>query len=92
MNENSNNLKAIIIFVDFKKAFDSINREIMLRILKAYGIIHNIIQAIALMYKYYYAKVIIPDGENENFQITKGILQGDILAPFIFVITLDYAI
>ena len=29
----SRNLKAIIIFVDFKKAFDSINREIMLRVL-----------------------------------------------------------
>ena len=60
----------------------------MLRILKSYGIPHNIIQAIVLTYKYTYAKVITPDGETE---ITKGVLQGDKLAPFLFVITLDYA-
>ena len=47
----------------FKKAFDSINREIMLLILKSYGIPYNIIQAIVLTYKDTYAKVITPDGE-----------------------------
>ena len=53
----------------------------MLRILESYSIIpQNIIQTIVLTYKDSYAKVITPDGETENFQITKGVLQGDILA------------
>ena len=43
------------------------------------------------MYTYTYAKVITPDGEIEYFQITKGVLQDDTLAPFLFVIILDYA-
>ena len=85
------NLKAIIIFIDFKKAFDSIYRVTMLYILEAYGIPEVIIQTIALTYKDTHEKVIIPDGETENFEITKGILQGDTLAPFLFVRTLDYA-
>ena len=63
----------------------------MLRILESYSIPHNIIQAIVLTYKHTCAKVIKPDGETDNFQITKGVLQGDTLAPFLFVITLDYA-
>ena len=63
----SHNLKAIIIFVDFKKAFDSINRVTMLHILEAYGIPEVIIQTIALTYKDTHAKVITPDGETENF-------------------------
>ena len=88
----SHNLKATIIFVDFKKAFDSINRSIMLQILKAYGIPDIIIQIIALTYKNTHAKIITPDGETEHFEITKGVLQGDTLAPYLFVITLDYAI
>ena len=52
----SYNLKAIIIFVEFKNEFDGINKEIMLRILESYGILesydipYNIIQAIALTY------------------------------------------
>ena len=63
----------------------------MLHILEAYGIPEVIIQTIALTYKDTHAKVITPDGETKNFEITKGVLQGDTLAPFIFVITLDYA-
>ena len=67
----SHNLKAIIIFVDFKKAFGSINRVTMLHILEAYGIPEVIIRTIALTYKDTHAKVITPDGETENFEITK---------------------
>ena len=63
----------------------------MLRILKSYGIPHTIIQAIDLTYKDIYAKVITSDGETDNFQISKGVLQGDTLSPFLFVIILDYA-
>ena len=37
-------------------------------------------------------KVISPDGETKEFQISKGLLQGDTLSPFLFVIVLDYAI
>ena len=85
------NLKAIMIFVDFKKAFDSINIVTMLHILEAYGIPEVIIQTIALTYKDTHAKVITPDKETEHFEITKGVLQSDTLAPFLFVITLDYA-
>ena len=40
----SHNLKAIIIFVDFKISFESINRVTMLHILEAYGIPEVIIQ------------------------------------------------
>ena len=32
------NLKAILVFIDFKKAFDSIHRSKMFKILRAYGL------------------------------------------------------
>ena len=63
----------------------------MPHILEAYGIPEVIIQTIALTYTDTHAKVITPDGETKNFEITKGVLQGDTLAPFLFVITLDNA-
>ena len=31
-----------------------------------------------------------PDGDTPFFEITTGVLQGDKLAPFIFIICLDY--
>ena len=35
---------------------------------------------------YTYAKVIIPDGETETLGILDGVLQGDTLVPYLFVI------
>ena len=87
----SHNLKAIIIFVDFKKAFDSINRATIIQILEAYDTPKIIIQTIALTDKDTFVKVTSPDGDTELFEIKKRVLQGDTLAPFLFVITLEYA-
>jgi len=84
------NLKAVLVFVDFKKAFDSVHREKMFKILRAYGIPDKIVDAIAAMYKDIQARVITPDGETELFDIVAGVLQGDTLAPYLFAIVLDY--
>ena len=86
----SKNLSAIITFVDFKKAFDSINREIMFKILAAYGIPQSIVDAIAIIYDNVRAKVLSPDGETDWFNLFVGVLQGDTLAPYLFIIVLDY--
>ena len=44
------NLVASLIFVDFSKAFDSIQRSIIIKILKSYGIPMKIINAILILY------------------------------------------
>lgn len=86
------NLPAIITFIDFKKAFDTIHRGKMMKILRAYGIPTQIVKAIGTMYEDTKAKVISPDGETKLFDILAGVLQGDTLAPYLFVIVLDYAL
>jgi len=86
------NKDAFICFVDFKKAFDSISREKMFEILKLYGIPDKIISAIKALYVSTKAKVISTDGDSEIFDILAGVLQGDTLAPFLFIIVLDYAL
>ncbi|XP_062577713.1 uncharacterized protein LOC134239565 [Saccostrea cucullata] len=88
----ANNLKAVFTFIDFRKAFDSIHRGKMIRILKAYGIPPNLLRAIEKMYTNTMAKIVTPDGETSMFEITAGVLQGDTLAPFLFIIVLDYAL
>ena len=86
------NLPAIITFIDFRKAFDTIHRGKMLQILKAYGIPNQLVEGIARMYEDTKAKVVSPDGETELFDILAGVLQGDTLAPYLFVVVLDYAL
>ena len=84
------NLEAILVFVDFKKAFDSVDRDTMFDILSLYGIPQKIIDAIKLLYTDTKASVQTPDGETDTFPILAGILQGDTLAPFLFILVVDY--
>ena len=85
------NLPAILTFIDFSKAFDSIGHKAMFEILKAYGVPPHILGAIKATYNTLRAKVVSPDGDTDYFNIQAGVMQGDTLAPFLFVIVLDYA-
>ena len=88
----SKNLPLAMVFIDFSKAFDSIHRERMFQIFSAYGIPKVIIDAIKLIYENSCAQIITPDGETQFFDIVAGIFQGDTLAPFLFIMVLDYAL
>ncbi|XP_072016329.1 uncharacterized protein [Amphiura filiformis] len=78
------NLTAVMTFIDFKKAFDTIHRGEMVKILKAYGLPTIIVKAIEDTYQNTRAKVVTSDGETEEFNILAGVLQGDTLAPYLF--------
>ena len=84
------NLDAVFIFVDFSKAFDSVDRNLMLEILALYGIPEQLIKAIQVLCTNTTATIYTPDGETEPIVIKAGILKGDTLAPFLFIIVLDY--
>ena len=84
--------EAVISFIDFRKAFDSINRDRMFQILQAYGIPETVVNAIKVMYRDTSATVTTPEGQTDPFVIGTGVLQGDPLAPFLFIIVLDYAL
>ena len=86
------NKELTIVFVDFKKAFDSINREVMFEILALYGIPDKLIKAIKALYTNTRSRVRTPDGDTEYFDIVAGVLQGDTLAPLLFLIVLDYVL
>ena len=63
----SHNMKIIITFVDFRKAFDSINRSRMFKILSDYGTPGAIINMISVLHADISAKVITPNGETKEF-------------------------
>jgi hypothetical protein len=80
----------ILTFIDFKKAFDSINRSRMFKVIKAYGVSDIVIKQISAMYDGTTAMVRTSDGVSKEFSINAGVLQGDTLAPFLFVWMVDY--
>ena len=86
------NLLATLFFVDFTKAFDSIHRGKMEQILLAYGLQKETVTAIMILYKNTKVKVRSPYGDTEYFDIVAGVLQGDTLAPYFFIICLNYVL
>ena len=64
----------------------------MEQILLAYGIPKETVAAITILYRNTKVKVRSPDGDTEYFDIVAGVLQGDTLAPYLFIICLDYVL
>ena len=84
------NLPAVLLFIDFSKAFDSIHRQNMRKILLAYKIPEETVKGTMMLYTNTSSMVRSPDGDAHLFEITSGVLQGDTLAPYLFIICLDY--
>ena len=86
------NLQATLLFVNFTKTFDSCHRGKMEQILLAYGLPKETVAAITILYRNTKVKVHLLDGDTEYFDIVAGVLQGDTLTPFLFIICLDYVL
>ena len=64
----------------------------MEKIQLAYGLPKETVAAITILYRNIKVKVRSPDGDTEYFGIVAGVLQGDTLAPYLFIICLDYVL
>ena len=64
----------------------------MEQILQAYGLPKETVVAITILYRNIKVKVRSPDGDTEYFDIVAGVLQGDTLSPYLFIICLDYVL
>ena len=71
---------------------DSIHRGKMEQILLAYGIPKETVTAIMILYRNTKVKVRFPDGDTDYFNIVAGVLQGNTLAPYLFIICLNYVL
>ena len=59
-------------------------------VLIKYGLPSETVNAIMILYKNTRSMVRSPDGDTPFFEITTSVLQGYTLAPFLFIICLDY--
>ena len=86
------NLQTTLLYVDFTKAFSSIHRGKTEQTILTYGLPKETIAAIRILYRNTKVKVRSSDGDTEYFDIVAGVLQGDTLAPYLFIIFLDYVL
>ena len=73
-----------ICFIDYSKAFDCINHDLMWKTLIEMGIPKHLIQLLKGLYENQIAVIRTEFGDTDNFKIKKGVRQGCILSPFLF--------
>ena len=79
-----------INFIDFEKAFDSINREELWRWLWYYGIPVKIATIIRALYEGFSAQVVRNGQKTEPLSMRAGVRQGSLLSPLLFLAPLDW--
>jgi hypothetical protein len=80
------------LFIDFKKAYDSLMRKLLYNILIEFGLTMKLVRLIKMCSNETYSKVRIFKHLSVSFPIQNGIKQGDALSPLLFNSALEYAI
>ena len=77
-------------FIDFEKAFDSIDHQVLWKILKHYGIPQKIISIIQQLYDGFSCQVIHDGNLTEPFIVTTGVRQYCLLSPLLFLMVIAW--
>ena len=80
------------LFIDFKKSYDSVRREVLYNIPTEFGIPNKLVRLIKMCLAETYSRVRVGKNLCDMFPIRNGLKQGDALSPLLFNFTLEYAI
>ncbi len=75
-----------ILFVDFFKAFDTIDHNFMLETLIFFGFGEYFLKAIQTLYNDCNSPIKLSHGTTSRFKINRGIRQGCPISPFLFLL------
>ena len=81
--------KIYVNFVDFEKAFDSVHRESLWKILRHYGIPEKLVK---LIFQIFHRNFPCSVGNSTTkFTVKSGVRQGCVMSSFIFTLAIDWA-
>ena len=80
------------LFIDFKKAYDSVRREVLYKILIEFGIPRKLVSSIKMSLTETYREVWVGKNVSDRLPVRNGLKQGDALSPMLFNFALEYVI
>ncbi len=85
----SNKCNSVLISLDAKKAFDSVDHKYIKDTLHAYGFGPNLISTFKVLYNKITARILVNGFQSDSINIERGVKQGDALSCAIFIICID---
>ena len=80
--------KMLVLFVDMKAAFDSVDREVLARSMRKAGIREGLVKRCVEVLRETKSKMRVGEKEGESFWTSKGVRQGCPLSPILFTMLL----
>jgi len=80
------------LFIDSKKAYDSVRREVLCKIRIEFGIPRKLVRLIKMSMTETYSRVRVGKNVSDRFPIRNGLKQGDAISPMFFNFALEYTI
>ena len=81
-----------MVVISYKKAYDSVRREVLYNILIESGLPKKMVWLIKMCLTETYIRVRAGKNLSDMFPIRNGLKQGDALSPLLFNFALEYAI
>ena len=81
------NVSGLMVFIDFEKAFDTVNRTFLLNVLKPiFGFGPSFCSWINTLFKCNLASVCNNGFSSQYFDLGRGVKQGDPISPYLFIL------
>jgi hypothetical protein len=82
-------VRQYVIFIDFKKACDSVRMVVLHSIVIEFGILMRLVRILKICSDESYSEVCINKHLSDAFLIQNGLKQGDSLLPLLFSFALE---
>lgn len=81
-----------LAFIDLRKAFDSVPRGALWRVLRAYAVPHLLVELLMDLHTGTQAAVRLGTVMGESFEVLSGVRQGCVIAPMLFNVYIDFVV